>query len=334
MKQHDAGLSEQQLLDWIIQAVPRLQKGVFIGIGDDAAAVSSGVGKATLITTDAQVCGVHFLPEHDIEKIGYKAVVVNVSDIAAMGGKPTYCLISLILPKSIQMDAVTKLYKGILTACREYRIAVIGGNITSGKDVSITITMLGTATRKSLIPRTGANVGDKVLACGTFGAAAAFWYLGESNSAVPKEDVAFIKQSFYHPTAWVAVGMALAVTGKVSAMIDCSDGLSTDILRLARASGVGVVLESAAIPKAEALMRVAAVIGKDPDELACNGGEDYALLCSVSAHAVSDVIATVYKKTKNRLCIIGEITDEKKGNWLITPTGTTPLRALGWDHFS
>ncbi len=265
-------------------------RNVTKGIGDDCAYVDAGK-KYWLYTTDSIVENVHFtLKKYSPENIGRKAIAVNVSDIAAMGGKPKQCLVSLFLPTHVYGKLITKIYQGIVKECRKYRVDIIGGNIAKSEKLIIDIFMIGEVKKNKLILRSGAKVGDKVLVTGT---------LGKKNAW---ERV---------PTPRVHEGQMIARSKKATAMIDISDGLSTDLLHICEESQVGVKLFTEKIPTNNL-------------DLALNGGEDYELCFTAPVSQIKGVKTTV----------IGEIIPRASGCWLIDKKGNKSLlQPKGWDHF-
>jgi thiamine-monophosphate kinase len=259
--------------------------------GDDAAVVRSREGYL-LLAADAVVAGVHAdLSLVGLDDLGWKSLAVNISDIAAMGGKPGHALVSVVLPPGTDLDL---LYEGILEAAGEYRCPVVGGDLTSGEQLVVAVAVTGTVDGEP-VRRSGACAGDRIYVTGPLGASAAgLRALRQGGDGTAHR----------RPRALVAEGVA-ARAGGATAMIDLSDGLATDLRRVADESGVGVVVDD--VPVAP---------GATPEE-ALGGGEDYQLLFTMSGPSpVPGAIA------------IGWCTADPPERRL----GDEPLPELGWEH--
>lgn len=292
-------MNEFGLIEKIKKLNPHYSQNIVVGIGDDAAVIKTDKNKLLLVTCDTQVENVHFARgDYTPSEIGQRAVAVNVSDIAAMGGVPKHILVSLILPKKTPEFFVKKLYDGISTACKKYKIDVIGGNISAGPAIIVDITMLGVVKKKNLVLRSGAKVGDLVLVTGILG----------------KETKI--------PIARINEAQILSKSGKITAMIDISDGISSDIGHICTQSNVGVKLYAAKIPYSK----------KMNYEDAINRGEDYELLFTANPRDAEFLKQIVEKKCNTKISIIGKITKEKRV--LVVPDGKEiKLEPKGWDHF-
>lgn len=282
---------------------------VVAGIGDDAAVLRLSREAQLLATCDVQVEGVHFKRDFlTPQELGQRAVVVALSDIAAMGGVPRFLLLSLGIPLKTEDIFVDKLIEGVQRGCKNYRVDLVGGNLSRARELFIDCFVLGQATGKPLT-RNGANVGDKVLVTGVIGNAA----------------MARLQGKLLVPTARVKEGEIIAKSGLSTAMIDVSDGLSTDLLHICDASKVGVRIFAKSLPIQSTL--------KDLD-LALHGGEDYELCFTAPQNYTEKIIAELKRKTGTRATIIGEILDKKEGRWVMDEDGKQkPLKAKGWDHF-
>ncbi len=253
-------------------AAPSLP-GVVVGIGDDAAVLAPGA-EPLVWTVDAAVDGVHFRRDLlSFVDIGYRATMAAASDLAAMGAAPRGLLTALVLPADVGDVELALLATGQREAADALGTAIVGGNLARGSELSITTTALGAA--PAPLTRAGALPGDALWAAGALGlAAAGLSLLLAGRVAVSPAALAAV-QSWRRPRAQIAAG--LAARGWAHAAIDVSDGLAQDVRHLARASGVDVVLDAAAVLSPE-LRAIAAELGDDPLELALHGGEDYALL--------------------------------------------------------
>ncbi len=327
-------LGEFALIERLRGIVPGGGAGVVLGIGDDTAVLQPGA--LVLATCDVQVEGVHFTRELCTPAdVGWRALAVNLSDIAAMGGVPRYALVSLLIPPSAGSAALEDLYGGMAELARLHGVAVVGGNVsaTSGP-LAVDVTLLGDAERAVL--RRGARPGDKVWITGHAGKAAAGRFLLEHpDAAVPARET--LTAAYRRPVPRVAAGRALgnlARSGLVTAMIDTSDGTESDLLHLADASQVGVRLNAARLPVPAGLPEAARAAGVAVDAWTLGGGEDYELL--FTAAAAFDVSADeVAAAAGIAITRIGDVLPEGEGRWVVTSAGERrPLRAEGWDHLA
>lgn len=334
MKVRDIG--EFGLIDRIARSLPPPGAGVIVGIGDDVA-VLRGSGRYILATCDIQVEGVHFLREKIRPyQLGRKAVAINVSDIAAMGGVPRYLLVSLVLPKDTEVEFVDGLYEGMREECSRWGAEIVGGNMAhSPGGVVVDLFLLGEAEPEHLLRRSGARVGDRVLVTGTLGdSAAGLALLTHPEIECPDVHRDFVLRRHLTPTPRLWEGRAAARSGLATAAIDVSDGLASDVGHICEASGVGVRLWAEAIPISDAARAVAGAVGADPLEWALFGGEDYELLLAAPADRAEDLARWIQEETGTPVSIIGEIVPPDEGMVLVRGDGSTlPLRKGGWDHF-
>jgi thiamine-monophosphate kinase len=314
-----------------------MRPDVVLAAGDDAALLAPSAGALLVATCDTQVEGQHFLwGVATPEEIGHKALAVNLSDIAAMGGEPLWALGSLLLPARMRAAEVERIYAGMRTLARHHEVAIVGGNIaaTTGP-LAIDITLLGQVKRERAVTRSGGRPGDALLVTGTLGAAAAGVLVatgGEPSSALSREARERVRQAMAAPEPRVAAGEALAATGAVSAMLDVSDGLAADLGHLCAASSVGAIVDAAAVPVDPAAAMVAENYGRDPLDLALAGGEDYELLFTVRPAEVERAVAAV-AGTGGSARIVGQLTNAVLGMRLREADGTIrPLEPRGWDH--
>ncbi len=329
-------MSEFAYIRNLIKRLPRTGQDVIAGAGDDAGVIKLSEDQYLLATTDALVDGVHFKSTlFSPEDVGRKAVAVNVSDIAAMGGKPAYCLVSLVLPKALEEDYRDRLYAGIVEECKRYDVQIIGGNVSGGKELVVDIFLLGKTTPDQMVLRSGAKVGDKVLVTGSLGEAAAGLQLllnpnvgtdsGQARNSLISRQL--------NPTPRLNEALMIAESGFATSMIDISDGLGQDIGHICDSSGVGVKIYEERLPISSGVEEVGELIGKKPLELALLGGEDYELCFTVSPEFVEKVIFTIESKAKIRVSIVGEILPKKEGQVLVLKNGEIiPLPSSGWDH--
>ena len=299
------------------------------GIGDDAAVWRSDAS-TQLATIDSFIQGVHFsLGVAAWEDLGWKAMAVNLSDIAAMGGTPGYALVSLALPGYTEVEDVTALYKGMTELAQRFEVAIVGGDTSSAPLVAINITILG-STRgrgKHILTRSAARPGDKIAVTGELGAAAAGVEMLNRKLQFSPEATACFKKAFLRPHPRIAEGRRLVEQG-IKTAIDISDGLIQDLSHICKASQVGARIETDRVPIQPV---VKANFGDRALELALSGGEDYELLFTGS----TDVIDKVKKAASCPVTIIGEITGNTGEITLVDKKGKPfNLGKTGWEHFA
>ncbi|MCA1726546.1 MAG: thiamine-phosphate kinase [Actinobacteria bacterium] len=331
--------SEDRLIAGLRRLLSGDAPGVDIGVGDDAAVVELGRHPAVL-TTDLLVEGVHFrrsaTSAHDL---GYKAIAVNVSDVAAMGGSPRYATVSLGLRSGEETPFVMELYGGMLEAAEEYGLAVVGGDLSRADRVVISVSLVGEVAKGRAVARSGARPGDRIVVTGALGAAAGGLQLSEAapskvHDALGAEWARELFAAQARPVARVGEGQTLAQAG-ATAMMDLSDGLSLDLSRLCAESGVGARVERHLLPVAAGLFDLQKVLGIDPVELALHGGEDYELLATLPAEAVEPTLRKLGERFGTSLAEVGEITDQTGVLTLSGDDGAeAPLEPRGWDHFA
>lgn len=329
-------LGEFALIDLLAEMVSRSRNNqlapwqkLIIGIGDDAAAWQ-GDASIQLATVDSVVQDVHFsLDTISWRELGSKALAVNLSDIAAMGGVPKYALVALTLPGHIEVADVTALYDGMLELAQQFEVAIVGGNISRAAMVSVTITVLGSALKRSkfILTRSAARPGDKIAVTGYLGAAAAGLEMLKLQLEFGSEAAAYLRNAFSHPLPRVAEGQLLVKHG-VKAAIDVSDGLVADLRQICKASRVGARVEVDRVPVHRI---VRDKFGERALELALSGGEDYELLFTANA----EVVEAVKKAASCPVTVIGEIVADKAGEVALVDITGQPfsLRGTGWDHF-
>jgi thiamine-monophosphate kinase len=318
-------LGEFGLIDLLAKMAVGSDERMLIGIGDDAAAWQ-GDGSMQLASVDSFIEGVHFTPETTPwQEAGWKALAVNISDIAAMGGIPRYALVALSLPDDSEVDNVTALYTGMLKLAKQYGVTIIGGDISRAPLVAIAVTILGSSPTQKILTRSSAKAGDIVAVTGKLGAAAAGMEALKSQRKLDPEAESYLKNAFLHPTPRIAEGLLLVEQG-VKTAIDISDGLVADLNQICKASRVGARLEVERVPVEPA---VKTAFREKVLELALSGGEDYELLFT----ATSEIIERVKKAASRPVTVIGEIT-EGKGVSLVDKQGKPfKLEKSGWEHF-
>lgn len=329
-------LGEFGLIDLLAETIATSQEKLIsrrrlvVGIGDDAA-VWQGEASTQLLTCDSLIQDVHFsLDITPWDELGWKALAVNLSDIAAMGGVPEYALISLALPGHTEAEDVTALYKGMIKLAQQFEVAIVGGDTCRAPLISITITVLGSAvsTVKHVLTRSAARPGDKIAVIGYLGAAAAGLEMLTNRLQFAPEAAAVLRDAFLHPLPRVAEGWLLVEQG-VKTAIDISDGLVSDLSHVCKASQVSARVEVGRLPVHPA---VSANFGDRALELALSGGEDYELLFTASA----EDIGRVKEAASCPVTVIGEIMADKPGKVNLVDRNGEPfqLRKTGWQHFA
>lgn len=315
-------LSEKEFIEWLTKKTHISHKDIAVGIGDDAAVVRVEKGMQFLFTCDTQVEGIHFLRNlMTPQQIGWRAISAAVSDIAAMGGKPLYCLTALLLPKTTTSTFAQNLYRGILAACDFYKMDSIGGNMTQNSAVVIDTFVVGQV-HKRPITRSGAQPGDRVYVTGTLGDAALGLCVLKDPRFLSRGDVGQLVKRYVSPLARVKEGMRIAEEKAVTAMIDVSDGLSTDVGHLCDESNVEVEIFADKLPISAILREAARFLNKDALDLALNGGDDY------------ELCFTAKKEISQPVTAIGNILPKEKGRWVVLANGKKiPLQSKGWNHY-
>jgi len=276
-------------------------------IGDDTAPIVIG-GEIYLATCDILLEDQHFLRSYPPEKIGFKAISVNVSDIVASGGKPIWVLVSLLLP-DINISYVNKIYEGIKKACLYYHCQVIGGNITSSEKIGIDVFMIGKA--KKFMGRSGAKIDDLVYTTGVLGdSKAGLELLLKKKKSYENFEKQLIKK---HINPIINIKNSDYISSFATSALDISDGLSSDIFYLSNQSNVGIVIESKKIPLSDSLLRFCKKYNYDPIDYSLSGGEDYEVLFTQNLKSLPAQAGEI-RNPKKYFCI-GKVVP-KRGVWL------------------
>jgi len=300
---------------------------LLIGIGDDAAAWQDD-GSIQLATTDSLVQDTHFdLNITGWEELGWKAIAVNLSDIAAMGGVPRYALVSLALPGELETDSLAGLYQGMAHIANEFGVAIVGGNVASAGKTMITVIVLGRLEGKHALTRSAAIPGDRVAVTGYLGLSAAGLRMLKQNLNLDAETSSLLRQAHLQPTPRVKEGQTLLHQG-VRAAIDVSDGLIADLAHICKASQVSARIREKLVPIHPV---VQANFEADCQQLALTGGEDYELLFT----ATNQVIEQVKQAVSCPVTVIGEITEGMPGQVTLIDTAGRSIgwQKAGWEHF-
>lgn len=310
--------------------------GLTLGIGDDAASILPNAGHELLITCDCMVEGRHFLLKR-IEPLdlGRRAMVSNISDIGAMGGRPLHALVSLGLKSQTLVSDVEAMYRGFLLELNPFGASIIGGNVTKSEQaLFIDITLIGQAKKGRIVRRSTARVGDAILTTGYPGESAAGLQLLKAH---PKNDLREhpLVKAYNSPSHRAREGEAIAQSGHATAMIDTSDGFLGDLGHICQESGVGAIIALEKLPVREELENFAVQLGREPYELLLQESDDYELIIACSLENVARVRSAVAAVSDIPVNEVGRIIDASEGIKLIHPDGTQRVVSpLGWDHFS
>jgi len=301
---------------------------LLVGIGDDAAAWQPSRNNRSVITTDALVEGVHFTrAAMSARDAGHRALASNLSDVAAMGARPVLATVALGFPADTDPAWLLDAYDGIAALAKRARCAVAGGDLTRAPAIVFAITVVGEVRASNLKTRAGARPGDVVAVTGPLGASRAGLLLAVDRPDLAAEPrFADVLAAYRTPEPRLREGRWLGASRHVRAMMDTSDGLSTDLARLCAASGTGATVET--VPVHEGAGRIAALTGDDPERWALDGGEDFELLVSVEKRAFGHIAARFRAHTGRELIRVGTMTAEPG----VRTADGTPVVPAGWDH--
>jgi thiamine-monophosphate kinase len=333
-----ASLGEFGLIEHLTRNIELQNASSVLGVGDDAAVIDA-FGKQTVITTDLLVEGVHFdLIYTPLKHLGYKSVVVNLSDIYAMNAIPTQILLSLGISNRFSLEALDEFYEGVYAACEKYGVDLVGGDTTSSqKGFIISATAIGEVAPDQYIKRSTAQKGDLLCVSGDLGAA----YLGllflerekkiflESPQVQPDlEGESYVIGRLLKPEARKEVIEFFSSSGiRPSAMMDISDGLSSELLHICNQSNLGCVIYEDKIPIAEEMRKAAFKFEIDPTACALSGGEDYELVFTIPQTDHEKLVLN------EDISVIGYMTDPEEGAHIITKGGSKHIiTAQGWNH--
>lgn len=339
-KRTDIGsLGEFGLIRHLAAPFQSMRSDTTKGIGDDAAVLEYG-GQPVIVTTDLLIEGIHFdLMYQPLKHLGYKSVIVNLSDICAMNAVPQHITVSIAISNRFSVEALDELYAGIKAACDAYGVDLVGGDTTSSpKGLMISVTAIGTTLKEKIVYRSGAKPGDIICVTGDLGGAYLGLqilerekqvYLADPNMQPQLNEKEYIVRRQLKPEARLDSIEFFNRAGLIpTAMIDISDGLASDLMHICQSSNVGAYLEEAQIPINDAARMQALEFNLDPITCALHGGEDYELLFTVDPSDLDKVrfMESVY--------IIGDVVDSSDGIRLHTTGGQiVPLEAQGWTHF-
>ncbi|MGE5106081.1 MAG: thiamine-phosphate kinase [Sphingobacteriales bacterium] len=333
-------LGEFGLIEHLTKNIEIQNASSIVGVGDDAAVIDH-FGKQTVITTDLLIEGVHFdLMYTPLKHLGYKSVVVNLSDIYAMNATPTQITMSLGISNRFSVEAMEEFYEGVYAACANYGVDLIGGDTTSSqKGFIISVTAIGEVSPDKYVKRSGAKKGDLICVSGDLGGA----YLGltllerekkiylENPGVQPDlENESYIVGRVLKPEARKDI-IEFFATNNITptSMMDISDGLSSDLLHICKQSEVGAVLYEEKIPVHEDAKQYAYKLEVDPTACALSGGEDYELLFTMKQDDYEKILLN------ENISVIGYITEPAEGATIITKGGNKfPITAQGWNAFT
>ncbi len=311
-------MDEFEVIGRISGLLPPAPPEVVVPVGDDCAVLRLGE-RSWVAASDMLVSGHHFKGWASPEDVGYKAVAVNVSDVAAMGGSPRFVLVSGAAPDP---ETALRLFEGAMEACERFGAYPIGGDTTRAGELTVDVAILGELSWPPVL-RSGAKAGELLAVTGELGASAAGLLALEGGGAGAERLV----RRHLRPEPRVEAGRAAACLG-VGAMMDLSDGLASDVRRVCGRSGVGCRVELDLLPVTEDTREYVGSLGRDPGELAATGGEDYELLIS----APGPVLDALAQSVEVPLTVIGEVTD---GDEVVFLRAGEPVGGLsGWDHFA
>lgn len=334
-----SSLGEFGLIDHLTKDWKLYQQTTLKGIGDDAAVLDDGM-EAILVTTDMLVESIHFdLAYHPLKHLGYKSVIANLSDICAMNGVPQQVFVSVGISNRFSVEAMEELYAGIRAACDTYQVDLAGGDTcSSDKGLILSITAIGRAQKEKVVYRSGAQPGDLICVTGDLGAA----YLGlqllerEKQIYLSHPDIQpdlegqeyLISRQLKPEARRDIIALFEEYKFQPTAMIDISDGLSSDLMHICKSSGTGAVIEESKVPVTQEAEMMAIKFELDPITCALNGGEDYELLFTANPQDLESI------RVMPGIFIIGEIKAKDEGVMLLSSGGRLhALKAQGWTHF-
>jgi thiamine-monophosphate kinase len=333
-----SSLGEFGLIEHLTKNIELQNASSILGVGDDAAVIDH-FGKQTVITTDLLVEGVHFdLMYTPLKHLGYKSVIVNLSDLYAMNATPTQVTLSLGFSNRFSVEALDEFYEGVYAACTKYGVDLVGGDTTtSQKGFIVSVTAIGEVTPDKFVKRSTAQKGDLLCVSGDLGAA----YVGllflerekkifmESPGVQPDlEGESYVIGRMLKPEARKDI-IEFFTSQEIipTSMIDISDGLSSEILHICRQSNLGCILYEEKIPVHEEMKKAAYKFEIDPTACALSGGEDYELLFTISQHDYEKLVLN------EQISVVGYMTDAEQGAQIITKGGSKhAITAQGWNH--
>ncbi len=333
-----SSLGEFGLIDHLTKHISLKQKSTIKGVGDDAAVIRPSKNKDILVSKDLLIEGVHFdLVYTPLKHLGYKAVIVNLSDIAAMNGKPTQIIVGIGISSKYSLEAIEEIYAGMIKACEVYNVDFVGGDTSSSKaGLYISVTVVGEVDKEKITYRKGAKPNDLICVSGDLGSAYMGLLLLEREKKAFRADPNlqpdlsgndYLLERQLKPEARVDIVRLLEEKEIVpTSMIDISDGLASEVLHLCKNSGTGCMIHEEKIPIDQVAFDLAKKFSIVPSVAALNGGEDYELLFTITQGDYDKI------KDETDITVVGYMTDEKEGQQLITNDNQMiKLEAQGWD---
>lgn len=321
-------LREDDVVAAIARIVATPSKRVLLGIGDDAALWQPSRSHRSVITSDMLVEGIHFAATlMTLEDAGWRAMMANASDLAAMGARPLLATVALGVPAGAGCDDVAELYRGLSSAATAAGIDIVGGDLSRCGEFVVSIAAVGEVRPSNVKLRSGGRPGAVLAVTGPLGASRAGLELARRPRPLEEAQAAQALAAFRRPVARCLEGQFLAASRNVQAMMDCSDGLSTDVARLCAASGCGAQLD--AIPIAPSARALSQALGEDAQRFALAGGEDFELLVAVAPRAFPHLahrFATRFGRPLERIGTLAALPG-------VTLHGK-PIGTTGWDHFA
>ncbi len=317
-----AAIGERELIERMRRKLcaaaskPARKTSILEGIGDDTAVLRCGKGDTLLLLTcDTLVEGVHFRKGTPFRRVGWKAMACNLSDIAAMGGVPRYALVSLACPPRTKVTEIDALYSGMRELAERFDVAIVGGDtVASPRALVVTVTMAGEVEKDHYVSRGGAAPGELLCVTGTLGGS----LLGKHLAFQPR----------------VAEGRFLATNFSPTAMIDISDGLASDLMKMMQASQTTAEVFAENIPVSEAAIRASKRKGPSAIQMALYDGEDFELLFALPKEKVDECLGSFRKNFSTQISVIGKVKKGRGSPVLIEKDGTVaPLQARGYEHF-
>jgi thiamine-monophosphate kinase len=324
-------MREDDLTAAIASLVRRKESRVHLGIGDDAAVWQPSRSNRSVITTDALIENVHFsLAYMSLTDVGWRSMAANVSDIAAMGARAVLATIALGVPPGANESHVLSLYEGLDACARLAGCEIVGGDLTSASSWTIAVTVVGEVRAANLKTRSGAKSGDVVAVTGPLGSSRAGLEMLRGEIALPDALAKEAAAAHRRPTPRLREGAWLGASRSVRALMDCSDGLSTDLTRLARASGARVRVTD--VPASASACAAADALHVDAEAFALGAGEDFELLISVAKNAFPHLSMRFAKHFGRPLLRVGTV-EAGEGVVMVKQGAVESLTPNGWEHF-
>ncbi len=321
-------LGERKIINLILDCLDQMPN-VPVPFGDDVSAVDIGNGKLAVVKTDMLVGKTDVPPGMTLRQAARKAVVMNISDLAAKGVQPLALLVSIGIPRSFTKKDIRQIGRGLNEGARQYNAYVLGGDTNEASDLVISCTAFGICEKRRLMRRSGAKPGDIVAVTGLFGKTSSGLKILLGHLFAPPKLRTELVRAVYMPQARLREGLALAQTGAATSSIDSSDGLAWSLHEISRASNVGFLIDN--LPVAREAKQFAEIHHLDPIELSLYGGEEYELLVTIKSRLWEKAKKSV-ENVGDSLIKIGVVTKEK--NLLLKTEGKTVLiDARGWEHF-